>query len=123
MTVNERPADRIAHVIAAVAAASVVYARWIRRRLLTWGASQDEITRAWPGDELIPDVNPPDCTMATTLPAPPGQVWPWLVQMGVGRAGWYSWDRLDNGGKPSRPVRPGRWPGRHNRPAAMAAAG
>ncbi len=39
--------------------------------------------------------------MATTLPAPPEQVWPWLVQMGVGRAGWYSWDRLDNGGKPS----------------------
>jgi hypothetical protein len=39
--------------------------------------------------------------MATTLSAPPEQVWPWLVQMGVGRAGWYSWDRLDNGEKPS----------------------
>ena len=76
-------------------------AAWIRRRLLTWGATRDEITRAWSGDELIPDSNTPDCTMATTLPAPPDQVWPWLVQMSVGRAGWYSWDRLDNGGKPS----------------------
>jgi hypothetical protein len=104
MTLNEGTADRVARVVAAAAAASaasVLYARWIRRRLLTWGANQDEISRAWPGDELIPDVNTPDITMATTLPSPPEQVWPWLVQMGVGRAGWYSWDRLDNGGKPS----------------------
>jgi proline iminopeptidase len=39
--------------------------------------------------------------MATTLPAPPERVWPWLVQMGYDRAGWYSWDKLDHGGKPS----------------------
>jgi proline iminopeptidase len=39
--------------------------------------------------------------MATTLPAPPEEVWPWLVQMGGDRAGWYSWDKLDHGGKPS----------------------
>ncbi|MEU0246877.1 hypothetical protein ABZ192_21595 [Streptomyces sp. NPDC006235] len=36
--------------------------------------------------------------MAVTIEAPPSQVWPWLVQMGCDRAGWYSWDRLDNGG-------------------------
>lgn len=40
-------------------------------------------------------------TMATTIDAPPSSVWPWLVQMGCDRAGWYSWDRLDNGGVPS----------------------
>ena len=39
--------------------------------------------------------------MAAILPAPPGKVWPWLVQMGGGRAGWYSRDWLDNNGKPS----------------------
>ncbi len=39
--------------------------------------------------------------MATTFPAPPERVWPWLVQMGYDRAGWYSWDRLDHGGVPS----------------------
>lgn len=104
MTVSKGPADRVARGVAAVAAVSavpVLYAAWIRRRLLTRGATRDEITRAWPGDELIPDSDTPDCTMATTLTAPPEQVWPWLVQMGVGRAGWYSWDRLDNDGKPS----------------------
>jgi proline iminopeptidase len=39
--------------------------------------------------------------MATTLPAPPERVWPWLVQMGYDRGGWYSWDKLDHGGMPS----------------------
>jgi len=39
--------------------------------------------------------------MAVTIDVPPDQVWPWLVQMGGGRGGWYSWDRLDNGGRPS----------------------
>jgi hypothetical protein len=39
--------------------------------------------------------------MAVTIDAPPSRVWPWLVQMGCDRAGWYSWDRLDNGGIPS----------------------
>jgi proline iminopeptidase len=39
--------------------------------------------------------------MAITIDAPPSRVWPWLVQMGCDRAGWYSWDRLDNGGVPS----------------------
>ncbi len=39
--------------------------------------------------------------MAVTIGASPDQVWPWLVQMGGDRGGWYSWDRLDNGGRPS----------------------
>jgi hypothetical protein len=39
--------------------------------------------------------------MATFLAASPERVWPWLVQMGGGRAGWYSWDWLDNNGEPS----------------------
>ena len=39
--------------------------------------------------------------MATTVAAPPQCVWPWLVQMGSDRAGFYSFDRLDNGGRPS----------------------
>ena len=86
--------------LAAAVAAAASYARWVRPRLLSWGATRDETTRAYPGDELIPD---PDggATMATTLPAPPERVWPWLVQMGGGRGGWYSWDWLDNNGAPS----------------------
>jgi proline iminopeptidase len=39
--------------------------------------------------------------MAITIDASPDQVWPWLVQLGWHRGGWYSWDRLDNAGCPS----------------------
>ncbi|HET7243846.1 MAG TPA: hypothetical protein VFJ07_03355 [Streptosporangiaceae bacterium] len=81
-------------------AALVLYAMRVRPWLLTWGATHDETSGAYPGDELIPDPAH-SSTMAATLPAPPERVWPWLVQMGYDRAGWYSWDRLDHGGKPS----------------------
>jgi proline iminopeptidase len=53
-----------------------------------------------PGDEIL-SVGATTSTMGTTIDAPPDAVWPWLVQMGCGRAGWYSYDRLDNGSRPS----------------------
>jgi len=40
-------------------------------------------------------------THAVTINASPERVWPWLAQMGAGRAGWYSYDSIDNGGHPS----------------------
>ena len=86
--------------LAAACAAPVLYARWVRPRLITWGATPDEVAGVYPGDELILDASH-SSTMATTLPAPPERVWPWLMQMGGDRAGWYSWDRLDHGGEPS----------------------
>jgi hypothetical protein len=96
---GRRPRAR-QRLLAAASAGLVSYALWIRPRLLHWGATRAETTRADPGDELLPD---PDvgATMATTLPAPPEKVWPWLVQMGGDRGGWYSWDWLDNDGRPS----------------------
>lgn len=82
------------------ACAGAVYALWLRQRMLTWGASGDEVASEYPGDELIPD--PDDgSTMATTFPVPPETVWPWLAQMGGDRGGWYGRDWLDNHGKPS----------------------
>ncbi|WP_040786530.1 hypothetical protein [Nocardia pneumoniae] len=72
----------------------------LRHRMLHWGATPAEVAGEYPGDMLVPA--PTGCsTMATTLEAPPEEVWRWLVQMGADRAGWYSWDRLDNGGRPS----------------------
>jgi proline iminopeptidase len=71
-----------------------------RPRLMTWGATDEDVSRRLPGDGLIPgerDVT----TMATTIAAPPAAIWPWLAQMGWSRGGWYSWDRLDHGGHPS----------------------
>jgi hypothetical protein len=84
--------------LAVPSAPLALYALWIRPRMLTWGATQDEAACTYPGDELVPD---PDggAMMATTLPAPPERVWPWLVQMGGGRGGWYSWDWVDNKGE------------------------
>ncbi|WP_354637178.1 hypothetical protein [Kitasatospora camelliae] len=80
----------------------------LRPRMLTWGATSDEVSRVYPGDDLIPEADS-SSTMATTLPAPPEQVWPWLVQMGGDRGGWYSWDRLDHMGEPSADVIVPEW--------------
>lgn len=60
-------------------------------------ASDQERLRPLPGDELIPEPIA-SLTHATTILRPPRDVWPWLVQMGAGvRAGWYSYDFIDNG--------------------------
>lgn len=72
----------------------------VRPKLRVWGATCEEHEAIYPGDDLIPDPDPPS-TYATTLDAPPSEIWPWLVQMGTDRAGFYSWDLLDNGGEPS----------------------
>jgi hypothetical protein len=66
----------------------------IRPWLNNWGAAKPELTRTLPGDDLIPDPNY-QTTRAVTIDAPPGDVWPWLVQLGAGRGGLYSYDRLD----------------------------
>jgi len=79
------------------------YALAVRPRLVRWGATDEELAQPYPGAEIIPDGHRA-ATMAVTIEAPPGQVWPWLAQMGYDRAGWYSWDRLDNGGRPKPPV-------------------
>jgi hypothetical protein len=67
-----------------------------------WGATADELSMALPGDEWLaggPRVHL-RMTRAVWIEAPAAQVWPWLAQAGRG-AGWYSYDRLDNGGRAS----------------------
>jgi hypothetical protein len=75
---------------------SPLLAPWYRR----WGATEEEARCSLPGDELVPHPRS-EITCAITIRAPAGQVWPWLVQLGCQRAGWYSYDLLDNGGLPS----------------------
>ncbi len=95
------PVVRSAGRVAALAGLAVgAYVLTVRPRLLHWGATLDEVRRPYPGADLVPG-STRGSTMAVTIDAPPSQVWPWLVQMGCDRAGWYSWDRLDNGGVPS----------------------
>jgi hypothetical protein len=67
---------------------------WAWRAMLDWGSTRDERTRQLPGDELVPGADLV-ATRAITIGASPSQVWPWLVQIGVGRAGAYSYDWLD----------------------------
>ena len=63
-------------------------------------ASPAECRRPMAADSLIPTPLA-TFTRAVTIGAPPQRVWPWLAQMGSGRAGWYSYDLIDNDGAPS----------------------
>ena len=92
-----------AGVVAAVAAAAAVlgaYRRWVQPWQHRWGATDEEVGAVLPGDEIIPDAAG-STTRAITIDAAPTDVWPWLVQLGYDRAGWYSYDWIDNDGRPS----------------------
>ena len=62
---------------------------------LHWGMTRREIERDWPGDELVPNAVS-DQTHAITIDAPPTAIWPWIVQIGQDRAGFYSYTPLEN---------------------------
>jgi hypothetical protein len=64
---------------------------------LRWGARPEEVRAPMPGDEVVPRAQF-NATRAVTISAPPEAVWPWIVQVGYGRAGFYSYDQVDNGG-------------------------
>jgi hypothetical protein len=81
-------------------AATVILSPFIRRWYSTWGAADDELMQAISGDALVPHPKS-QITMAVTVQAPAAEVWPWFVQLGCQRGGWYSYDLLDNGGIPS----------------------
>jgi hypothetical protein len=71
-------------------------------RTVSWGATPEECSMRMPGDEYFTGGSPAFVAMtrAVDIDAPPETVWPWLAQLGRG-AGYYSVDRLDNGGKMS----------------------
>jgi len=73
-----------------------LYRRWHLR----WGATDEEVHARMPGDEIVADASF-TATRAITINAAPEQVWPWIVQIGYRRAGFYTYDLLDNAGYPS----------------------
>ncbi|GAA1505761.1 hypothetical protein [Nocardioides humi] len=85
-------ARRTAVVLLAAAATGAGAAARARRRL---GASAAEAQATLPGDELLPQAQVQN-DRACTLPAPPEAVWPWIAQLGQDRAGFYSFETLEN---------------------------
>jgi hypothetical protein len=74
---------------------AIAYLLAIRPWLRRWGATDDEMERRLPGDELVPDPAI-DSTWSVTINAPAEDVWPWLAQIGQDRGGFYSYEWLEN---------------------------
>lgn len=90
-------------VIAALALVGLVMAIYLflaRPYQLRWGATEEEVHRPMPGDTL--NLHPTFlATRAITINGTPEAIWPWLLQMGYGRAGFYGYDIFENLGSPS----------------------
>ena len=80
---------------AAAVLGPAAYLLFFRRWCLTWGARDDEVAAKLPGDDLLPGAGLVT-TRAITINTPPEAVWPWLVQMGSGRGGAYTYDWIEN---------------------------
>lgn len=81
---------------AAVASASVVvYRTVVRPWHETWGATPEEVEGSLPGDELVAEPAS-QTTRAISIAASPEAVWPWVIQLGADRGGFYTYDWLEN---------------------------
>jgi hypothetical protein len=78
----------------------LLYLKFLRPWQLRWGATDDEVKCAMPGDEIVQEPHFV-ATRAVSIEAPPPEVWKWIIQIGAGRAGFYSIDRIDNANVPS----------------------
>jgi hypothetical protein len=87
-------------IVAAVVVFAVAFFGLYRPWHLKWGATHKELAQRMPGDEIVrrPIFN---ATRVVTINARPEDIWPWIVQIGFGRAGWYSYDLFDNLGRHS----------------------
>jgi hypothetical protein len=86
---------KLVRTVLGLALASWIYRRWLRRPVLTWGATSEEAVSGLPGDELLQDADGV-ATRAIDIRAPASAVWPWLVQMGPApRGGAYTYDWIE----------------------------
>lgn len=82
-------------VLSGIVASAIAYVALIRPRIKSWGFDEIEAEKQFPGDELVADPTSVE-TRGITIDDTPEKVWPWLVQMGYGRGGWYSYEPLDS---------------------------
>ena len=101
---------KVALVAVTLEALGVAYSFALLPRLRRWGATADEVSRPLPGDELVPDPLY-TTTHAITVRASAEAVWPWLVQIGQNRGGFYTYDAAREPGRARRPQRRPRPPG------------
>lgn len=92
---RSRILTKVLALSALLATVLAAYLLWARPYQLRWGATDSEVKRSIPGDELH---GKPTflATRAITILGTPDEIWPWLVQMGYGRAGFYGYDILEN---------------------------
>ena len=87
---------RVRRASLGVVAVAAVYVLFLRRPILTWGATDEEATARLPGDELLEDADG-IATRAIEIDAPPAAVWPWIAQIGPSpRGGAYTYDWIEN---------------------------
>ena len=72
-----------------------VYVLLLRPWFLGWGVTRAELSKSLPGDTLVSQANS-TATRAITIHAPPQRVWPWIVQIGQERGGFYSYTWIEN---------------------------
>jgi hypothetical protein len=92
---NDRLVTKLAVRRIAIGTAVAAAARLVRERYVRWGATGEEVTTVLPGDDLLPCADL-TATRAVTIFASPDDVWAWIAQIGQGRAGFYSYDFLEN---------------------------
>jgi hypothetical protein len=92
---NRRRIFTGAALAAAGAGALAAYVLRIRPWHIRWGATDEEVGERLPGDELVERPNVA-ATHAITIDAPVEEVWPWLVQIGQDKGGFYSYSWLEN---------------------------
>ena len=99
--IGELSVDRSSLVIKIISVGAIlvlvgtIYLMVIRPWYMRWGATDEEVAGKMPGDEIVaePTFN---STRAVTIEGSPEEIWPWLVQMGYGRAGFYGYDLIEN---------------------------
>jgi hypothetical protein len=92
--VNSAATRRVVLLGAVAGGAAAGYFKFLRTLHMTWGATQEEVAATLPGDELIENAKVVT-TRAVDIKVPPGTVWPWVVQLGPGRGGAYTYDWLE----------------------------
>jgi hypothetical protein len=85
----------LAGLLVVIAAVWAAYRFILRPWHLTWGATPTEIRAGLSGDEYIPNPATAVRTRAITIHATPAQIWPWLVQLGAGKGGYYSYTPIE----------------------------